>query len=550
MTRAISVCDAETDPFKRNRIPKPFIWGWYDGSDYKTFKTTEALVEWLKEFDGICYAHNGGRFDWHFLLPYAEPYDEIMLINGRISKMRIGACELRDSINIIPVPLSAYKKDDIDYRIMEAEVRGIPANMIRIKKYLKSDCKYLFDLVTRFIGDYGLQLTQAGAAMKQWVKISKQAAPRTNGEFYDAIYPYYYGGRVQCFRSGIIDSTFKVYDINSAYPYAMLQPHPYSENFGISAGFRKNADFYRVRCISRGAFPYRGLGLSNGKKSAGLSFPSDDVEREYTVTKWEYYAAVETGTIYNVSVIESVSFMTHTDFSQYVNHFYEERNKCKANKDDAGSLLCKLLMNSLYGKFAANPSSYMNYMIVPMDVIAGLDRVGWQFAGEFGCWGLAQSPLDEERQRFYNVATGASITGYVRAMLWREICASKGVIYCDTDSIAVTKAGSAISLGGALGQWKHEGDFDRAGIAGKKLYIMRGAPGWWVDENGGTIYQKGKAPKGASRLYKTASKGAKLTRSQLWSVAKGGNVEFIPDAPTFSPKKAPVFTKRKIRFTA
>lgn len=547
--RNISVCDCETDPFKRNRVPKPFIWGWFDGEEYKCFNTTDELAEYLCGYDGICYAHNGGRFDWHFLLPYADPYDEIMLINGRISKMRLGACELRDSINIIPVPLSAYKKDDIDYAIMEEEERDKPKNKIIIRKYLKSDCKYLFELVFRFIEDYGLQLTQAGAAMKQWVKISGTKAPQTNGEFYEALSPYYYGGRVQCFKSGIIERKFKVFDINSAYPYAMLSKHPYSDNYSHVEGFAKNADFYKVRCISHGAFPFRGLGLSDGQTAAGLSFPCDDVLREYTVTKWEYYAALETGTVEDVEVLESITFMTHMDFSEYVTHFFELREQCKKNGDEAGRLFAKLFMNSLYGKFAANPANYKNYMIVPMDVIGGLESVGWEFSGEFGPWGLAESPLSEDRQRYYNVATGASITGYVRAMLWRAICSSKGAIYCDTDSIAVECEGAGVVLGEKLGEWKHEGDFDKAGIAGKKLYIMRGAPGWWTTSDGKTVYNKQK-PRGAERLYKTASKGAKLTHAQLWRVAKGEHVEYVPEAPTFSPKKAPVFTKRKIKFTA
>ncbi len=546
--RRIAVCDAETDPFKRNRVPAPFIWGWYDGDEYLCFRTTEELVSHLSAFDGIVYAHNGGRFDWHFLLPYAEAYDEIMLINGRIAKMHIGACELRDSYNIIPVPLSAYKKDDIDYSIMEPDVRDLPCNMRKIKKYLKSDCIYLYELVTRFISDYGMQMTQAGAAMKQWTKISNLPTPSTDKNFYDEISAYYYGGRVQCFQSGIIERLVSVSDINSAYPYAMLHKHPYSSNYSQREGYAENADFYKVRCISRGAFPFRGLGLSDGRTAAGLAFPDDDVPREYTITKWEYAAAIETNTIECVEVLESISFMGHQDFSEYVNYFYELRNVCKANDDVAGSLFAKLFMNSLYGKFAANPAAYSNYMIVPMNVIAGLPATGWKFSGEFGPWGLAEAPLEEDRQRYYNVATGASITGFVRAMLWRAICASKGVIYCDTDSITAESA--SVVYGGNLGQWKHEGNFDRCGIAGKKLYIMRGANGWYEDSDGKTLYSPTVKPAGCERLYKTASKGAKLTRSQLWHVAKGGNVEHVAEAPTFSPKKEPVFTNRKIRFTA
>jgi hypothetical protein len=520
---AISVIDAETDPFKRRRVPAPFIWGYYNGEDYRVFYDTDEFVAFLKTRNDICYAHNGGKFDWHFLLPYVDPYEEILIINGRISKMMLGLCECRDSYNILPIPLSAYKKDDMDYSIMEKSERSKPANKRRIEKYLKNDCIYLYELVSRFISEYGMNLTQAGAAMKQWKKISDQAVPESTPEFYYEMSEFYYGGRVQCFESGIIDADFSVYDINSAYPHAMTHKHPYSTNFKRVDGYQHNADFYTVRCISRGAFPER-------RGNGGVVFPDDGEMRYYYVTGWEYRAALDTKTISRITVLESITFCGHTDFIDYVKHFYNKRLECKAAQDDAGSLFAKLLMNSLYGKFAANPEAYKNYMVVPMEVIGGLDNLGWKFAGEFGPWGLASSPLEDNKMHFYNVATGASITGFVRAMLWRAICASKGVMYCDTDSIAVRSAGK-LALGDKLGQWKHEGTFDRAGIAGKKMYIFRPV----------------------SRLeddYKTASKGVRLTHAELWKVAKGGIVEYERENPSFSVKRAPIFIKREVRKTA
>lgn len=572
--KRIAVCDAETDPFKRGRVPEPFIWGFYDGETYEEFPSTEEFVLYLMFFDGICYAHNGGRFDWHFLLPYANAYDSVMLINGRISKMMLGDCECRDSMNIIPVSLAQMEKETIDYSIMEKGEREKPKNKLAISKYLKSDCVNLHKFVTRFIEDYGMQLTQAGAAMKQWQKISNQALPNSGRIFYHEILPYYFGGRVECFERGIIEDKFSVYDINSAYPRAMLESHPYSINYGRIAGFHAKSDFYRVRCISHGAFPFRGLGLADGHSAAGLQFPNDDISREYTITKWEYQAGLDTGTIEDVEVLESLIFMGHTDFSEYINHFYEKRRECQRLGDAAGSLFCKLLMNSLYGKFAANPENYDEYMIVPEDVVSALGKTGWSYAGDFGPWGLASTPLKEERQRFYNVATGASITGYVRAMLWRAICDAKGAIYCDTDSIAVRHKGSGIILGAALGEWKHEGNFDRAGIGGKKLYIMRGINSGLETRNKKTLLsepidpnyddkqevdssekENGKnrlelATVEAARFYKTASKGARLTHAQLWKVARGESVTYSQEAPTFSPKRAPKFITRKIRFTA
>jgi hypothetical protein len=543
--RPIAVIDCETDPFKRYRVPRPFVWGFFDGAEYVQFParpdpklTPLALmgrvIAFLEEFDGIVYAHNGGRFDWHFLLPGASAYDDIMIINGRIARMNIGAAECRDSYNIIPVPLAAYKKDEIDYGIMEESERFKPRNWETITAYLRNDCVYLHELVSQFVKQYGVQLTQAGAAMKQWKKISKRPLPESTRSFYDALSPYYYGGRVQCFEKGIIEDEFSVYDINSAYPRAMLERHPYSTEYMQVDGYVNSADFVRVRGTPLGAFPFRGI---HGNDVAnGLWFPADSEIREYTVTHWEYLAALETHTLGLHEVIESIVFLEHVDFREYVEHFYELRLKAKAEKDDASSLFAKLLMNSLYGKFASNPENYRNYMIVPMDKMPGLGAgamADWHFAGELGPWALASAPLAPEQERYYNVATSASITGWVRAYLWRAICASKGVIYCDTDSMAVRTFGAKLPQGDLLGQWKHEGAFDRAGIAGKKLYIFRGIP----DAKG-------------AREYKRASKGARLTNTQLWTVARGGEVEYVPEVPTFSPQKAPAFTPRRLRFTA
>ena len=532
MARPIAVCDAETDPFRAHRVPKPFVWGYFDGKEYRYWwQDQRGFIDFLKEQHVICYAHNGGKFDWHFVLDDANPYDDLMIINGRIAKLNIGACECRDSYNIIPVPLAPYKKDEIDYGIMEAEHRNKPRNKKKILEYLRSDVMYLYELVSRFRADYGVQLTQASAAMAQWKKVSKRPLPRTDQNFYDAIAPYYYGGRVQCFEQGVIDTDFSIYDINSAYPYAMLHEHPYSGEYDHVDGFVDGADFYTLEARSLGAFPYRGDG--DVDRNAGLHFPDDNKKRVFTVTKWEYEAAREAGYCNDKQVTESILFAEHVDFRDYINHFYELRLKCKAEKDEAGSLFAKLLMNSLYGKFASNPDNYRNYMIVPMDVIGGLAASGWEFGGELGPWGLAEAPLNDEQKRYYNIATSASITGFVRAYLLKAIHSSEGVLYCDTDSMAVRKVGESVSLGDALGQWKHEGDFDRAGIAGKKLYIFRGVPD-----------SKGK------RTYKTASKGARLTNQQLWQVARGAEVIYVPDAPTFSPRKEAVFTQRRIKFTA
>ena len=88
--KPIAVVDAETDPFKKGRIPAPFLWGFYDGSTYEKFTSTDELIIYLYDKPIIVYAHNGGKFDWHFVLDYIDPYTKVQIINGRIAKFRTG----------------------------------------------------------------------------------------------------------------------------------------------------------------------------------------------------------------------------------------------------------------------------------------------------------------------------------------------------------------------------------------------------------------------------------------------------------------------------
>ena len=484
------------------------------------------------------YAHNGGRFDYHYLLPYIETYDYVTLINGRLAKFNIGIAEMRDSYNIVPMPLSAYQKMAFDYRILEREHRDKPENRAKIIEYLESDCKNLFELVTAFRDRYGLNLTQAGASMKPWEKIHGERAPRSTPQFYADFKRYYYGGRCECFRTGVIEEPFKVVDINSAYPYAMLQSHPYGLTYSTFKGSAATLDdleedeigasFFSVECVSHGAFPYR-------DEDGSLWFPNDEVRRVYHVTGWEVLAALDTGTIHDARIQVVHSFDDLVSFAPYVQHFYAERLKAKAANDKAGSLFSKLFMNSLYGKFGAAPDTYREYYVTGLENVGALSPENrekwieiegrpWSFAGFLGPHALASAPLPEPRRRFYQVATAASITGYTRALLWRALCASEGLLYCDTDSIAAVTP--RVPLGPDLGAWEVEGEFTRGAIAGKKLYAFRYTPATAPKKSGKKIW------------WKTASKGVKLTASQIMKVAKGGTVNYTPEVPTYSVKGA------------
>ena len=96
--KTLAVIDCETTSFQFGRVPKPYVWGFYDGEVYKEFFDTADLVAFLAPRDDlIVYAHNGGKFDFHFLIDHLQKYEKVMIIDGRLVKCFLGACELRDS---------------------------------------------------------------------------------------------------------------------------------------------------------------------------------------------------------------------------------------------------------------------------------------------------------------------------------------------------------------------------------------------------------------------------------------------------------------------
>jgi hypothetical protein len=505
------------------------LWGLYNGGgdEYHQFATAAEVADFIREKPILVYAHNGGKFDYHYMKPEFNSDEPLMVIGGRIARFKIGEAEFRDSINLLPVPLAAFQKDKVDYNIFRRHLRDIPENRRIIELYLQSDCVNLYNFLREFFTRYGSHLTQASASMRYWSKKYQVAIPRQSASRYRELKPFYYGGRVQCFANGYAEKQFKVLDINSAYPYAMTFKHPFSVggHSGRTLPVKREqieTALIRLTAVSKGALPLRG-------EDESLYFPDDERRgREYLITGWEFLAGLETGTLEPVRIKEVITFDELISFEDYVAEFYEQRKVAKAAGDKASDIFAKIFLNSLYGKFAANPDNYQEYIITDLDS----EKFAQYRADGFGiqsAWDdtrhLLTRPLPEVKHRHYNIATAASITGFVRAYLWRALCQCRGAIYCDTDSIAAVDTGT-LATGGDLGAWKVEMECDRYAIAGKKLYAFHSCD---ADE------------------WKTACKGVKLNADEIVRVARGATVKYSPEIPTYSAlRAAPRFTPREI----
>ena len=551
MAREIIAIDCETDPFSKGRFVSPFIWGAYDGKKFQHWRKTEDFIAWLSNKNVIAYAHNGGKFDYTYLMKYVKR-SRIKIIGSRMAEMTIGKAVLRDSFSIIPVGLGAIQKTKIEYSLFEKECRDdyMDSDII---PYLKDDCVYLFDVVQAFRKAAGTQLTIASNALKSSRSLGSDPG-KTNFRFDRQFRAYYYGGRTECFQGGKHEGV-SVVDIVSSYPFAMMQLHPSGDRRTQLESLEGLSDdeigraFIEIECYSAGAFPYKEIKRKGTYKIDNGDLDDDDYgalefphgKRLYRVTGWEYLTAMKHKLLSEIKIHTVTVFENTIDFSPYVIKWFEHKKNHPKNIDPINYTIGKIMMNSLYGKMGQNPATYFDYEVKdplsPVDEENGWIRYSthqdfelhrrsttWNWANKYGVDWI-------KRPLFFNVATGASITGFARAKLLDAIhtVGADRVIYCDTDSLAVSGPGDLpLDFGKALGQWELEGKNGVGYFAGKKLYGI----------------------KFPDKEPKIASKGCKLTYDEIERVVNGEKITWESEAPTFSLAKGPHFIVRKIRATS
>lgn len=527
MQKPHATFDLETDPFKRGRLVKPFASGFFDGKRIAISwgeNCIRDVVNEIVKFRGLVYAHNGGKFDFNFILKellkhYPRKYLKFHVVGSRIVAIDTPNQSLRDSYAIIPKKLKDFAvKSDIDIFKLEADVRA--ANKDEIISYLKQDCVGLWEALSVFFEEYGQGLTLAGNAFKTMRERFNIKRPRTSEQYDDRFRKYFFGGRVEFFKLGHCGKGYKVADINSAYPWAMTKEHWFGGEYrGIDKWPSEGAEqcFARIRADSKGCLPVR--------TKDGLAFPNV-TNGDFFATGWEIEMGRKLGLLVVHEFLQIYKPEATQSFGEYVAYFYGKK-KNAANESER--TFAKLFLNSYYGKLAQNARDYTDvtvtdYMETP-EKEEGFSE--WSLAYDDEERGLSfwtrPSRGDKEKLEFVDVGTAASITGCVRAKLMEAIHACRGVIYCDTDSI-VAKDISALVISDELGDWKEEISGAEAWIAGKKLYALKSGKKW-----------------------KTASKGVRLDPEQIVKIAEGAEETFFFDAPNYSPRSLPKFIHRTIR---
>lgn len=578
-SNVLATIDCETDPFEAGRVPKPFACGFLARPGLEFGKTSASrhqrrqrdaieksrvkrldrpkpedpifephrldpadiyietwgpdciaeMMQQIKELPFACtiFAHNGGKFDFHFMLDYID--NPLSIINGRIVQARLFQHTIQDSFALMPTSLHQLGgKMDVDpdfYRLFEAGQRQ--RHKAEILRYMQQDCFALHEKLERFWREFGRQLTVGSTAMKQLRKI--YSFPRMTQSADQYFRPYYFGGRVECIRPGIHRAkpgdAWNVYDVNSMYPYVMREfKHP------IGGDFRNHPTLDTVRpgaiwfadldATSAGALPVR------DDDQGGIAFPKG--RHWFKACSHEVHAALDLDML-QIHAVKNIQVAEQsTTFKEFVDEFFAKRRAAKAAGDAVGEQFYKFILNSAYGKFGTNPENFHDWWLSKDHGDMSPQGDGFEIYSTGPAFDLWRKPSQVMDHGFFDVSTAASITSAARAVLLRGLAGADTPLYCDTDSIICRRLDGVEIDAGRLGAWKLEASADMAAIAGKKLYGLRQGKSW----------------------VKVRSKGGTLSGPEIVAVCHGKIVNFVNQVPLFSPKMEYRFTNRKFRKTA
>jgi hypothetical protein len=445
--------------------------GVYDGEQYYHFRDVGSFLDHIMQEKyryWRWFAHFGGRYDMNFIFEYIryqrpELFPSVswfcsgaMVLDMTIRWKR-GVAKLRDSYRLLPGSLRALTKAfGVEHQKGEIDFEGIEYNRTLIE-YNELDCIGLHEVLAIFFEQTGVfSETFATNALKvfrkDFLKFDLWKPHKAVEEF---VRRSYHGGRVEVFkRTG---EEVYAYDVNSMYPFVMLQPVPirfYAESRKLHD---KRYGFCEATIRWPGVYvpnlPLRYA--SNGKPLDKLYFPVGEYRGIWTTP--ELIEAEKKGcTIIKIHKI--LYFDTEKIFEGYVRKIYA----LKQRSGEPQRTIAKFLLNSLYGKFGQHPTkkAYCTLDDAPEGAIPILTPDGKPTPFAY---------FERESEAAYILPhISASITSAARLQLLSQL--NESSYYCDTDSVFTSRQ---MPTGDALGEWGLVGQ-GNCEFYQPKLYKFRG----------------------------------------------------------------------------
>lgn len=469
--------------------------------DIETLKTVhignsiDAFFDWLRERNTVCYFHNL-KFDGEFILSYllrnGYEYSEIprdktfstLITDGGVwysltvifekKNKKYKKVVFYDSLKKLPFKVATISKafnlpDEklvIDYKAPRPVGHELTEEE---RAYIVNDCRIVAGAL-KIQFEQGLKkMTNASDALNNF----KDGLTLKHFEKYFPTFPItldsfirkaYKGGYVYLNpkrrnKRGLKGVTF---DVNSLYPSVMYEKMlPYGYPVFFEGAPEKTDDYPLFIVHLKCAFELKKNHLPTIQLKNNRAF----VETEYltsskgdvvdlTLTDVDLDLFLEHYDVYELEYVKGLKFRGKVGlFRDYIEYWM----KIKETSTGAIRQLSKLMLNSLYGKFATNPNARKKIPELDEDEVVHyhLDE-------------------PEERDPVYT-AMGCFITAYARE---KTIRSGQSVfdrfIYADTDSLHLVGFDIPENIEvhpTKLGAWKHEGTFTDSKFIRAKTYM-------------------------------------------------------------------------------
>lgn len=496
--------DIENNPNTGREFLIGFAWEDHGERKYQDFTCWDEWFKWyvvkLTEFynkrkadpdsDGLrtIWAHNGINFDWTSFAGYAVENKLIHKIKTIQAGSRIIGIEvelythidlvktvklsLMDSYMLLPRNLNALSKT---FKLGgKEELENLPHIVYRydperVREYLRKDVfdmqEILYEfqtMVENIVGPIGkLPRTLPSLAFKVFrMTLDRPIMTPWREKIKTMTREGYAGGRVSVFQPG--KHHVKVYDVNSMYPYVMREyEYPLSYRTLRTTIFRADKlGVYEIEYEQpRDLIPV----LYN------------KVEKRYTYTGRGIYYTPEIKKLLEVGgkirVIQGYQFAeTGKLFEGFVNQWWNVRKQAQDSGDEAMAYIAKILMNSVYGKFAQKEETEVITQLTREELFRMIkDKNQHVKAYPYAPIEL-HSYVEKTKAENTFVAVAGFVTSHARALLYsymQRVTEQGGqLIYCDTDSIHCT--GAELPTSSDLGGLKLE-DTGLRIYNGKKL---------------------------------------------------------------------------------
>lgn len=325
--------------------------GFYDGETYSYFRSMADFLNCAlsRQYRGWrFFAHFGGRFDVHYVFDWlrANAPDTFMEINCSGScvisltvKRGTDTWRFVDSYRLLPKSLATLTHD---FDVKHKKLTGLD---FTDRVYNEHDCRGLWEVLEIFFDQFEIcSETIASHAMRIFrSRFMPHDLFQPNREVESFCRESYAGGRCEIYRYDRAELNH--YDVNSLFPSAMLKAVPVDFLFESTKLYNSDSrmGFYRAEIKYPDVYlPALPLRLEK------LYFPVGEFEGVWTGGELE--RAADHGA--QIKILSGLVFHAEPIMRDYALALFEMKRKAESEGRAGLRYIAKILLNSLYGKWA------------------------------------------------------------------------------------------------------------------------------------------------------------------------------------------------------